>query len=660
MEGFIDLFKEAIEAFETATGIKIPEQITAIVILVVLLAFFVLKPIIKNRKWRKKQLDEILKDYGEYTTWQQRWLYIKTWFQSNPPHDLDDPSEAQYQDLRTDSIDFFINDALVPNNRKPPYYCILGGSGMGKSTFIVNLVRKYINKYREKTLPYPIKLLYCGERVQGKDVLIERIKEIKDKNNTILVLDALDESNKAIDDYSEFSKDLLENIVDFRFVIITCRTQFFEKNEDELEMVPKRQPGSKGQQRFKKYYVSPLKDKEIRRYLNKKYLLRFFAKKKAKAIVKNCNQVMARPLLLSYIDDLLNSNIEDRPESVIHIYEIIIDKWLEREACFAATGDTGKYKKTLLEFSYEIALYLAQPTQYALSHPNNENSINAIIKRYKDQYVIKEKNLKGRSLLNRNSKNEFKFAHKSFMEYLVAKQLFEQKGILLESIDCVSNDMTPKFLSYFIRAQMREQVPDQVLLILSDTFSLTWIRAIKSIDGHMYMRIPNGVPAWMRAYHYSFKRSIEVRCNVSENIAKYISAFISISQNIVINCNFDYSKINQVILDYVANEHEMRLINLIIINYDFRNYSLVEFLKPLRESYNVQLRIEFLVEDIQIFKTGDSQILQYLQAISTPLPKSNIDQWTSLEVLYWKNGEYVPYNNTKDRFSRSIYTHSQY
>lgn len=613
-------FKGIAEAFETATGIHVPEKVTAIVffaVFAITIICFVLKPIIKNRKWRKKQLDEILKDYGEYTTWQQRWLYIKTWFQSNPPHDLDDPSEAQYQDLRTDSIDFFVNGALIPNNRKPPYYCILGGSGMGKSTFVVNLIRKYINKYKEKTLPYPIKLLYCGERVQGKDVLVERIKEIKDKNNTILVLDALDESNKAIDDYREFSKDLLENIVDFRFVIITCRTQFFERNEDEPELVPKRQPGSKGQQRFKKYYISPLKDKEIRRYLNKKFLLRPFAKKKAKAIVKNCNQVMARPLLLSYIDDLLNSNIEDRQDSIVPIYEIIIDKWLEREASFAATGDINEYKKTLLEFSSEIALYLARPTQLVLSSPQN---IDTIIERYKDQYVIKEKNLKGRTLLNRNSKNEYKFSHKSFMEYLVAKQLFEQKDIPLESIDCVSNDMIPKFLTYMISAQIhKNRFFDKI--VLSKTFSLPH----KLYDFYS-VNFPNA------KYGNNRIPPILVQCDVSENIAKYISAFLCLSKSIEIDCNFNYLDISKAI-----NKHESNraIIEIEFLNYDFNHKLLVTSIHNLMiNNPNLYFSVYFQLADKTALKTGDPKIIQHLKWLARQ--QNNI-----LRIIaYTVNGKY--------------------
>ncbi len=493
---------------------------------------------------------------------------------------------------------------------------------MGKSTFVVNLVWKYIHKYREKTLPYPIKLLYCGERVQGKDVLIDRIKEIENKSNTILVLDALDESNWAIDNYNEFSNELLDNIVVFRFVIITCRTQFFEKHEEEPEILPKRQPGSKGQHRFRKFYVSPLKDKEVRRYLNKKYLLRFSAKKKAKAIVKNCNQIMARPLLLSYIDDLLNSHIEDRPESITSIYKIIIDKWLEREANFSAPDNIEEYKKTLLEFSSEYALCLAQPTfnktATGVAYNSHEDQKNAIIERYNPH--INEKNLKGRSLLNRDTKNEYKFAHKSFMEFLVAKQLFEQKKrIPLESVDCVSNDMIPVFLSYMINERLYKR-PARYDIVLSDTFSF-----IPSEQNRSYNLYDYGVSA--KSCYYG---PIRVECDVTDNIAKYISAFLKIPNNtmtkerriiewVAIDCNYDYSKIIEVFNPDCNNKLGAKIkhkIRLDFWNYDFHNPMLVRLLNSINWQDSDIFSIMFTTSENRAMVQGDPRVIEFLYTLS--------------------------------------------
>ena len=521
MDSFFDigLFKELAELINEAFGRQIISPrataiITLIAFIIVILYFVIIKPISKNHKWRRKQLDEILRGYGNYTRWWQRWLYIDTVLQTDPPHDLDEPYQAQFQDLRTNTnaIDFFLKQVLRRDNTYSPYYCILGGSGMGKSTFVVNLVWKYINKYKDKTLPYPVKLINCRDAAE----LTESIKEIDNKENTILIMDALDENNEAIDNYREFYRKLLNSITKFRIVIITCRTQFFEKYEDEPKTLPGNEPSTKKPREFKKYYVSPFKTEEVSHYLNKKYLLRFKARKKSKIIANNCTQLMARPLLLSYIDDLSTADIGNHIDSIAQIYEIIIDKWLEREAFFAASyNKKDEYKKALLEFSSEIALSMVQ-TNY------DNNSTNIIIERYKDKPLIKTKNLKGRSLLNRNSKSDLKFAHKSFMEYLVAKQLFEQKDIQLESIDCVSNDMIPKFLYYMMVSLMREEECGGINISLSTNAKFTldgrFNFTIRGIRG----RLPNILNgnSIIKSQHFT------LNCDVSENIAKIISTFI--------------------------------------------------------------------------------------------------------------------------------------
>lgn len=528
-----ELFKYIVETFLDVTGLQLPKKLVPVIIILLFVVVILLIVLCRNlcltHKWRKKQLDEILKGYEQYTTRQQRWLYIKTWFQSNPPHDLDEPYQAQFEDPRTDSIDFFIKQVLRRDNQKSPYYCILGGSGMGKSTFVVNLVRKYIKKYTEKTLPYPIKLFNCGD-YNEKDKLIDRIKsiDIDSQKNTILILDALDENNEAIDNYTFFFDDLLTSIKEFRIVIITCRTQFFERSKDEPDVFPGHEPATKEQRRFKKYYISPLRDEEVNHYINKKYLLRFSAKRKAKAIVNNCKQIMARPLLLSYLDDLLNADIGNSKESIVQIYDILIEKWLEREANFAAADDKKEeYSLSLREFSNELALCLAQPSY-------NKKEIDNIIERYRANELFKERNLKGRSLLNRNSNDDFKFAHKSFMEFLVAMQLYnQQKMIPLESIDCVSNDMIPLFLSYKLFLCKRDCCD---ILFLSNS-----------------IQIANNRDVDVSYTHPPIPISIYVRCDVSENIAKYIYTFIDNNAelgprfntfNIYIDCQYDYSMIN--------------------------------------------------------------------------------------------------------------------
>ena len=596
-----ELFKYIVETFLNVTGLQIPEKLVPITIIflfvVVILLIVLCRNLCRSHKWRKKQLDEILKGYEQYTTRQQRWLYIKTWFQSNPPHDLDEPYEAQFEDPRTDSIDFFIKHVLKTDNKKPPYYCILGGSGMGKSTFVVNLVWKYINKYREKTLPYPIKMIYCGETIEGNESLLDRIKKIDNKQSTILILDALDENNDAIVKYSNFFKELFASITDFRIVIITCRTQFFEKREEEPNILPVRDPATKEQKRFKKYYISPLHNDEVEHYLNKKYLLKFSAKRKAISIVNNCKKIMARPLLLSYLDDLLNADIDDSKESIVQIYDILIEKWLEREAYFAIDDDKKEtYIQALRDFSNELALCMAQPYY-------SKQQVNDIIAKYGANTLIKERNLKGRSLLNRNSSNEFKFAHKSFMEFLVAMELFKhEKDIPIESIDCVSNDMIPLFLSYMIYRKFPSGSDFlercRIDLHYSDKLSIKIENAKKFTENELNFYIESdfsdNLPKYLLALIFN-DHNINLGHTFRYIDGRYVEISGHVDTTLHIKYHYNYNKIADLSKDAIlrlnSNNRQQKRISLphLIIYYDYLgdiNINLVLFLEKTRHLYN--------------------------------------------------------------------------
>ena len=578
-----DWYHYLVEAIEKAFKINIPDQLEGIVFLFVLAGLIIIIPIMLTWKWRKEQLDEILKGNYKYTKWRNRRLYIKTWLQTTPPNDRLEPYKNQYETIRTEAFDIFIKQFLVRGNDDPPFYCILGGSGMGKSTFVIHLVRKYICRYYPKVrkCPYTIKLLYCGEYTDDNETLINRIEKIENPGNTILILDALDENNDAIDKYNSFLEGLLKSISKFRIVIITCRTQFFEKNEDELDKLPKRDEITHKIIRFNKYYISPFNDKEINRYLNKKYFLRLPSRIKAQKIANNCKLLMARPLLLSYMDDLLNSNIDGRKESIVQIYDILITKWLGREADYAEKEgkDYDEFINTLKSFSKDLALCMAQPSY-------EKKQIEEIIKRYNAQTLIKERNLKGRSLLNRNSSDEFKFAHKSIMEYLVAKQLVEKNGeISIESIDFISNDMIPKFYCYMVSEIMKLtiSVSDNKLLFSRELshFSNTFLSSRSSL-------------------HPVFNTTLFLSGKCLPQKERILSAFLSYfcinRVAIIIDCKYDYFKFVNCILDFIGDvksidEDRLKFTNnngdtftmpsLILINFDFSEDLVINMVKRI-------------------------------------------------------------------------------
>lgn len=184
---------------------------------------FGVKPYIKNRSWRKKYIEnKLLPHYAEYLSNRSKHLYITTRFQTKAPSDYVDPHDTLSVDPTEDLLDFYIKKVFVKNNTNNNLYCVLGGSGMGKTTFAVNLLRQYVLRYNVNNLPYDIYLLSLSD-----DDILSKIAEIDNHQNSIIILDALDENQEATKHFSNFIKELEKVIADFRSVVITNTSVIF-------------------------------------------------------------------------------------------------------------------------------------------------------------------------------------------------------------------------------------------------------------------------------------------------------------------------------------------------------------------------------------------------------------------------------------------------
>lgn len=259
----------------------------------------------KNRQ-SKYIHDNLDHDFKEYLGKDNRKQYIETQFLSCPPHDFDEPNKATTATTR-EPMENFCSRIFKADNPNERVYMVLAGSGMGKTTFMVNIFCYYVRKnMSRKGMSLDIRLL----RLDDEHVL-DNIKKLSEKpsvnpDKTILLLDALDENRKASENFMEFKNSLEEVMEPFRMVMITCRDQFFD-NEMAI-------PSStnwvaitrdKNLIKYNKIYISPFSDEDIKRYLSKKYKNKK-KRKQAIYIADKCKVLMARPLLLSYMDDLLD------------------------------------------------------------------------------------------------------------------------------------------------------------------------------------------------------------------------------------------------------------------------------------------------------------------------------------------------------------------
>lgn len=422
---------EALSFFGIDVSVSSVELVQA-VILFILLLFSAIHGIITFINWIRKRLSQhyvleeckkiIPVDYMSY--FEEYDKYIDTKFQTKAPNDYADPIENMSQVSGQSLISFYLDNVLTDNNNSSHLYCILAGSGMGKTTVSVHLCAEYLKKYKKDKHPYNIRILTLAD----KDV-ISKIEKIEEHEKTILILDALDENREAAENYENFQQQLDSVIADFRFVIITCRTQFFQSEEDELKCttIPNRGK-DKGYLSFIKHYISPLNKIEIEDYLSKKFRYEFKKRNRALKIIKQCSSLMVRPLLLSYIDLLVEK--KETYNTVTSIYNALIQKWIEREVANLKNEQERKEQYNLLmQFSKDFALALLNTDNLSTALRMTSKEYDSFIQ--EKGYTTVKYDYGGRSLINRDSEGRRKFAHKSFFEYFLAIAKFDNPTIVI-------------------------------------------------------------------------------------------------------------------------------------------------------------------------------------------------------------------------------------
>jgi len=369
-------------------------------------------------------------------------IYIPTQFQNGSPTRQDEPGFTHQYVARNPLIPFFIKTAFNEKSDSERFYLILADSGMGKTTFMINLYLSYhsfFNRHRK----HEMKIF----RFSNPDTmtLVKAIK-YEEAKDTILLLDALDEDPGIITEDpavtpSEAFQQRVDEIIkatrNFAEVVMTCRTQYFPGQENDPYELNIRRPDEKGFYKLNKIYISPFTRDEVNQYLKKKYgYLPFFnrqKKKNAAQLVGNAKHLVMRPMMLSYIDDLLD-DASNNFERDYDIYEVLIQKWLRREA------DKREYKeanrkvfiKNLYEVSQKTAVAIWQKSKnQGRLHLSREEAV-AIATRH--QIDLRPDKVTGQSLLTCDGPGNWKFAHKSIMEFFLAKHIAEnQSGFMTYS-----------------------------------------------------------------------------------------------------------------------------------------------------------------------------------------------------------------------------------
>ena len=399
-------------------------------VLLVVITFLIIICVIK--KQHKKNVEVYIKSCLGHGYFQEDWkkanLFIPMYIQEKDPSESSDKEyepSAERKLLNEYFVNYFFQDK---NNEGTNYCCLLGDSGSGKTSALVHLLIDYVKKYPSGDRPYDIRLYSMS---MGDEKLWNRIEEDfptnKEKENCILLLDALDENldvQKKLEnpDYEpeNYFQELANKSQDFARVVVSCRQQLFDSQSKVPNDTHIRISNGKGPyQQWKIYYISPFDSTQVDSYLckiinsNDEY-------ERARKIINENKDLFFRPLVLSNIKYLLEYCNKQKEEhlTIKEIYDEIILSWLRREPY--PKGEKESQLGNLMNMSMCLAVYMYKHNINAV----NKEQYKEYLFEYKEYGIQDDRNLfRTRSLLNMIDKS-YKFSHMCFCDYFLAYWFF--------------------------------------------------------------------------------------------------------------------------------------------------------------------------------------------------------------------------------------------
>ncbi|MBD3343053.1 MAG: DUF1566 domain-containing protein, partial [Candidatus Lokiarchaeota archaeon] len=280
----------------------------------------------------------------------------------------------------------------------------------------------------------------------------------------------------AIIDHAERLINLMQLTRDFQKVLITCRTQFFPKDEEipietgivKIGPVP---AGHKAQYIFHKLYISPFTMNQIEDYLKRRFpIWKKKCRKQARDMIEKIPKLSVRPMLLAHIEDLVGKELELK--YAFQVYEEMVEAWLIREEGKLE----GIKKEPLRDFSELLAIEIFKNREQRKSERIPKSALTEFAESFK--IPLEDWQLSGRSLLNRDAVGNYKFAHRSIMEYLFVKRFLEIQSDARPKIEWT--DQMFQFLYEMINHYQEHNMK------LADLTHIDLKRLIKTTKGPLY------------------------------------------------------------------------------------------------------------------------------------------------------------------------------
>jgi Sulfatase-modifying factor enzyme 1 len=327
------------------------------------------------------------------------------------------------------------------NDPKRKLLAVLGDYGIGKTSFCYKFA---CDMTGSGYVPVVVELKTV--MAEGWREVIQR--EVKSRaggstQSPVLILDGFDELSLTFDKETVLKEieNLSKTTQEYKKMILTSRTQFFRSEEEERETLVwkefhERGPRSMTYPRFERIYVSLFDDEQIKQYLDlclgKAASEKFWNETVEK--VFDVKDLARRPILIELIVNDLDAvqNIEGKVTPG-KVYRTITERWQEREEqrlpqSIVLQHREEKIPKNIMLFMEELACWMLTKEKARLHFNTLRDAINKYFdNETKERLRLFLDNLdyqiRNCSFLSRYTQDYYAFAHRSFIEYFVARKI---------------------------------------------------------------------------------------------------------------------------------------------------------------------------------------------------------------------------------------------
>ncbi len=369
---------------------------------------------------------------------------------------------ATDQSGKSRSLDEMLDEFLT--DEKCSFLTLLGDSGTGKSSFSLHYFMFQVKRYlldKSRRIPFFMSLKDYPGRLNveifilkefyeklGLSLSLAIFQEFALQGRLLSFVDGFDEmvsmsdQEETIENFKELTKLSFENVQfmtqshkerkQTNKIFMTCRTHYFFTDVQEENILKAdytvlyRNYATGSNYRITRINVEKFNQEQIRRYIVKNTGSEATAREFLGIIdnTYNLKELSERPLLLNMIVKTLSTLKDSKQLNVVDLYLAYTNDWIERDDWRSQMTPQGKR-----QFMWELAVKMYEcGGDFSLHYSHLERPKKNLFKPQQSEKSEKGDYFKYEittcSFLNRGSSGNYKFIHKSFMEYFVAEYLF--------------------------------------------------------------------------------------------------------------------------------------------------------------------------------------------------------------------------------------------